>query len=252
MFLKADSSEIHELSQASGQHEDQGTLLNQETTVHDDYRLAYRFVSVWDHSIPSSSSRHRQTDKRPLRFCLCCIFLSALFLAIFIVLFSLFIFHPNKEIPWQDNVRIELLWTSAFPKLITESAFRLVDCNSDGVLDVIFGYGTGVDTLESNRLLCDLYFNGIYPCNGGVKVSWRSSSVRSRLNCVWLLVLSGTRRSKWTGFMEFRQVESRSVCLELSTRYWWRSHSWLSDWWTRRRKFLGRVKSLLFSDVHLS
>jgi hypothetical protein len=63
-----------------------------------------------------------------------------------------------------------VIWTSGFPKLLTETAVRLVDCNSDGILDVILGYATGVDTLGDNRLLCDIYFDGIYPCNGGVKV----------------------------------------------------------------------------------
>jgi hypothetical protein len=91
-------------------------------------------------------------------------------LATIIVLLSSFIFHPNEDKQFQDDVQIEVIWTSGFPKLLTETAFRLVDCNSDGVLDVIFGYGTGVDTLADNRLLCDLYFNGIHPCNGGVKV----------------------------------------------------------------------------------
>ena len=86
------------------------------------------------------------------------------------MLFSSYIFHPAEGKPSHDDIQIELIWTSGFPKLLTETAFRLVDCNSDGILDVIFGYGTDVDTLGENRLLCDLYFNGIYPCNGGVKV----------------------------------------------------------------------------------
>lgn len=122
-----------------------------------------------------SSFRHRQTDKRSQRFCFCCIFLIALSIATIIVLFSSYIFHTKSFKNSIENVQIELLWTSAFPKLITETAFRLVDCNSDGILDVIFGFGTGVDTLDDNRLLCDLYFNGIHPCNGGVKVRKRES-----------------------------------------------------------------------------
>jgi hypothetical protein len=131
-----------------------------------------------------------------------------------IVLLSSVLFHPADEHSWQDHVQIELLWTSAFPKLITESAFRLVDCNSDGILDVIFGYGTGVDTLETNQLLCDLYFNGIYPCNGGVKVTRRScirlplfvrlmSRIKRCMTCS-----TGIGRSKWTCSLELRQVES--------------------------------------------
>lgn len=86
------------------------------------------------------------------------------------VFISSIVFHPNKDKQYKENVEIEVLWTSGFPKLLTETAFRLVDCNSDGILDVIFGFGTGVDTLGDNALLCDLYFNGVHPCNGGVKV----------------------------------------------------------------------------------
>lgn len=105
-----------------------------------------------------------------MRFCLCSIFFSAICIATVTVILSSFIFHTNPSSDSQNQVDIELIWTSGFPKLITESAFRLVDCNSDGILDVIFGFGTGVDTLADNRLLCDLYFDGIDPCNGGVKV----------------------------------------------------------------------------------
>ncbi|CAF0995646.1 unnamed protein product [Adineta steineri] len=135
--------------------DDQGTLLNNnEQTIQDDYRLSYR---------------NRNAEKRPLRFCFCCIFLFSLVFATSFVLLSPYLFRPNNQEKFDDNIQIELIWTSAFPKLLTETAFRLVDCNSDGILDVIFGYGTGVDTLGENQLLCDLYFNGIYPCNGGVK-----------------------------------------------------------------------------------
>ncbi len=139
-------------------NDDQGTLLNNEQQVTDDYVLSFR---------------HRQSQKRSLRLCFCCTFLSALSFATIFVLMVSFIFHPNNEKQYNETVEIEFLWTSAFPKLLTETAFRLVDCNSDGILDIIFGYGTGVDTLADNRLLCDLHFNGIYPCNGGVKVKRR-------------------------------------------------------------------------------
>lgn len=112
----------------------------------------------------------RQSQTRSSRLCLCCIFFLALFLVTILVLFIPLLFPINDTKLPNTTVEVELLWTTGFPKLLTETAFRLVDCNSDGVLDVIFGYGTGVDTLADNRLLCDLYFNGIYPCNGGVKV----------------------------------------------------------------------------------
>lgn len=34
-------------------------------------------------------------------------------------------------------------WTSAIPKLMTESSIRMVDVNKDGVLDILFGFATG-------------------------------------------------------------------------------------------------------------
>ncbi|GFR94565.1 hypothetical protein ElyMa_000921900 [Elysia marginata] len=42
-----------------------------------------------------------------------------------------------------DHIKVEDVWVVGFPKLLTESAFRLVDVNSDGVLDVILGFATG-------------------------------------------------------------------------------------------------------------
>ncbi|UJR36933.1 hypothetical protein I4U23_029645 [Adineta vaga] len=150
------SMESCELSQMSIAEDDQGTLLINEQRPEDNYGLAYR---------------HRNSENRSLRFCYCYIFLSSLLFVTILVLFSSYIiFHSNETTNQsQENIEIELIWTSGFPKLLTETAFRLVDCNSDGILDVIFGYGTGVDTLSDNQLLCDLYFDGISPCNGGVK-----------------------------------------------------------------------------------
>ena len=42
-----------------------------------------------------------------------------------------------------DHVEVEDVWVMGFPKLLTESAFRLIDVNSDGTLDVILGFATG-------------------------------------------------------------------------------------------------------------
>lgn len=41
-----------------------------------------------------------------------------------------------------DKFSAEDVWTVGFPKRISESALRLVDVNSDGIFDVILGYGT--------------------------------------------------------------------------------------------------------------
>ncbi|CAF0948256.1 unnamed protein product [Adineta ricciae] len=146
--------ESYELEEMVVAEDVQGALLNNEQKDESDYKLAVR------HKKPG----------RCLRLCFCCILFSSLLFATILVLFSSYIFHPfNVKTQSKENVEIELIWTSGFPKLLTETAFRLVDCNSDGILDVIFGYGTGVDTLADNQLLCDLYFDGISPCNGGVK-----------------------------------------------------------------------------------
>ncbi|XP_005096752.1 uncharacterized protein LOC101850327 [Aplysia californica] len=42
-----------------------------------------------------------------------------------------------------DKVEVEDVWVVGVPKLLTESAFRLVDVNQDGVLDVVLGFATG-------------------------------------------------------------------------------------------------------------
>ena len=42
-----------------------------------------------------------------------------------------------------DHIDVEDVWVVGIPKLLTESAFRLVDVNQDGVLDIIFGFATG-------------------------------------------------------------------------------------------------------------
>ena len=42
-----------------------------------------------------------------------------------------------------DNINVEDVWVQHFPKLLTESAFRLIDVNNDSIDDIIFGYATG-------------------------------------------------------------------------------------------------------------
>ena len=176
MLSNPNTTELYELSRPSGQPDEQGTLVDSSPTPQDAHALTYRFVELvrrrTNVTLSSvSSSRRRQAERYSIRFCLCVLFLSAVLLTLIIVLFSSLMYQPQHDLSHlDDDVEIEVLWTAGFPKLITESAFRLVDCNSDGILDVIFGFGTGIDSLETQQLLCDLYFNGISPCNGGVKV----------------------------------------------------------------------------------
>eukprot|EP00794_Sanderia_malayensis_P013936 gene13936-15388_t len=66
-----------------------------------------------------------------------------------------------------DDFVITPIWHSIFEKLQTETAIRFIDINSDSVDDVIVGFGTGVDGYNVQRIVCDLHFNGTYPCYGG-------------------------------------------------------------------------------------
>ncbi|KAH3701952.1 uncharacterized protein LOC127861055 [Dreissena polymorpha] len=67
-----------------------------------------------------------------------------------------------------DDVTVDDVWTVGIPKLLTESAFRPLDVNQDGVLDVILGFATGADGMSVPRIVCDIYFDGVYPCFGGL------------------------------------------------------------------------------------
>ena len=50
-----------------------------------------------------------------------------------------------------DSIAVEDVWVVGIPKLLTESAVRLVDVNQDGTLDVILGFATGELTEMSTR-----------------------------------------------------------------------------------------------------
>eukprot|EP00106_Octopus_bimaculoides_P010095 XP_014777537.1 PREDICTED: uncharacterized protein LOC106874346 [Octopus bimaculoides] len=74
----------------------------------------------------------------------------------------------DKNVIGCSNVEVEDVWVVGLPKLTTESAIRLVDVNSDGELDIIFGFGTGVDGKNIPEVVCKIYFNNTFPCFGGV------------------------------------------------------------------------------------
>lgn len=67
-----------------------------------------------------------------------------------------------------DKVSATKVWHSSFPKLMTETAVRLNDVNQDGIDDLMIGFSTGVDGYNAPKISCDLYFNGTYPCYGGL------------------------------------------------------------------------------------
>lgn len=51
--------------------------------------------------------------------------------------------HKTTELIGCSKLVVEDVWVVGFPKLVTESALRLLDVNGDGVLDVLFGFATG-------------------------------------------------------------------------------------------------------------
>ncbi|GAB1601842.1 protein FAM234B-like [Argonauta hians] len=99
----------------------------------------------------------------------------------------------DQNIVGCSNVEVEDVWVVGLPKLTTESAMRLVDVNSDGHLDIIFGFGTGVDGKNIPEVVCKIYFGNTFPCFGGVmavegltgKELWRHYSKHEvyGLNC---------------------------------------------------------------------
>ncbi|XP_014669211.1 PREDICTED: uncharacterized protein LOC106810388 isoform X2 [Priapulus caudatus] len=63
---------------------------------------------------------------------------------------------------------VEDVWVQNYPKLLTESAIRLLDINQDGVPDAVIGFATGADGYNIPPIVCDLYFDGKHPCFGGL------------------------------------------------------------------------------------
>ena len=63
------------------------------------------------------------------------------------------------------------IWHRILPKLMTETAIRLNDVNQDNVADIMVGFMTVLDGYFVDgvpRKACDIYFNGSFPCFGGV------------------------------------------------------------------------------------
>ncbi|XP_065292002.2 protein FAM234B isoform X2 [Dermacentor albipictus] len=68
------------------------------------------------------------------------------------------------------QLRVHDVWHNTMPMLTTESAFRHLDVNGDGTLDVVFGFGTGLDAYRYPRVACDVYLPaaGGRGCGGGL------------------------------------------------------------------------------------
>ena len=60
----------------------------------------------------------------------------------------------NRTFVGCNKVKVKDVWTYGVPKLLTESAFRLLDVNEDGVLDIIFGFATGEGLFVLHSYVC--------------------------------------------------------------------------------------------------
>ncbi|XP_044747625.1 uncharacterized protein LOC123308894 [Coccinella septempunctata] len=137
----------------------------------------------------------KMRNKPPCRaFCRpCCYFLGALsvligLIVLVIILVSIFPLpldrihnwivskftatDPNgpfvKLLPCSDY-KISDVWTVNLPKLTTDSPIYLLDVDSDGVNDVLFGFGTGdnYDIIPPD-IFCSIFMGVSPPCEGGI------------------------------------------------------------------------------------
>ncbi|XP_076244966.1 uncharacterized protein LOC143185665 isoform X2 [Calliopsis andreniformis] len=66
------------------------------------------------------------------------------------------------------SISRKILWTRSLPKLTSESPLRSNDVDGDGIEDIIVGFSTGLDMIDTPEYICTLYFEGQNPCFGGV------------------------------------------------------------------------------------
>ncbi|CAL7946258.1 unnamed protein product [Xylocopa violacea] len=66
------------------------------------------------------------------------------------------------------SLTTKIIWTRSLPKLTSASPLRSNDVNSDGIEDIIIGFSTGLDMMNTPEYICTLYFDGQIPCFGGI------------------------------------------------------------------------------------
>lgn len=82
--------------------------------------------------------------------------------------------YSNDSLKMCSDFHVEKVWHQTYEKFQTESAIRLVDVNGDGVDDIISGFVTSLDgygKIGDRKEVCEKYFNGIFPCFGGIVAS---------------------------------------------------------------------------------
>ncbi|XP_076752038.1 uncharacterized protein LOC143424099 [Xylocopa sonorina] len=66
------------------------------------------------------------------------------------------------------SLTTKVIWTKSLPKLTSEAPLRSTDVNNDGIEDIIIGFSTGLDMMNTPEYICTLYFDGQIPCFGGI------------------------------------------------------------------------------------
>lgn len=111
-----------------------------------------------------------------------CVTLCSIISIIFLIVFLINIFM--RSIPHTNHLKNALaeanlvpctkivsedIWVKTFPMLTTETAIRLNDVNSDGIDDIIVGFGTGADAFYYPKVVCHVYFpKSKDECGGGL------------------------------------------------------------------------------------
>ncbi|XP_017771105.1 PREDICTED: uncharacterized protein LOC108558637 [Nicrophorus vespilloides] len=72
-----------------------------------------------------------------------------------------------KMLPCSD-LKVTDVWAVTLPKLTSDSSIRTLDVNGDGVEDLIFGFGTGDNSVLHHEVFCPMFLGIASPCGGGV------------------------------------------------------------------------------------
>ncbi|PAA71893.1 hypothetical protein BOX15_Mlig025309g1 [Macrostomum lignano] len=79
-----------------------------------------------------------------------------------------------------SHITVEDVWIRGYPKMGIEGPLRLLDVNSDGILDIIVPFASGVDSLTPIEANCRVYYDNYKTgyCAGGIMaVDGRDGSV---------------------------------------------------------------------------
>ncbi|XP_059482803.1 uncharacterized protein LOC132200983 [Neocloeon triangulifer] len=129
-------------------------------------------------STPFESNIHRRALIRALKGPCC---FTLLFLTIFIIAvgsLSLFFNSFLSEHKWKEQIAVELVapkefsnqlvWNSSFQGINPKGTLYAVDTNSDGVVDILMAFEAAISRSDDPGFVCAMYYQGQYPCYGGV------------------------------------------------------------------------------------